>query len=151
MDSKLPVPFKNRKNEAIASLYWTALHLRKVSQKFLSPFLSSDAQFNILILLRENLNGITQKDLSKKLVVDKSNITGLIDRMENLNLLKRVSNKEDSRSYIIQLTAKGKKLAEKMETLYLQKVDLVLSQFSEEDIQIYIQLNQKIREGLLFL
>jgi DNA-binding MarR family transcriptional regulator len=149
--SKLPVKFKNQKNEAIASLYWTALLLKKISKNFLSPFLSSDAQFNILILLKDNNSPMTQKDLSEKLIVDKSNITGLIDRMEKLKLLKRTPHKEDSRSYIIQLTPKGLHLATKMDSIYMEKINEVMSQFSEEEIKKYIRFNEKIREGLISL
>ncbi len=150
-NSQLPVKFKNQKNEAIASLYWTALLLKKISKTFLSPFLSSDAQFNILILLKDNQSPMTQKDLSEKLIVDKSNITGLIDRMEKLKLLKRTPHREDSRSYIIQLTPKGMNLAKKMDSLYMEKINEVMSHFTEEEIQTYIRLNEKIREGLVAL
>ncbi|MBK8397293.1 MAG: MarR family transcriptional regulator [Leptospiraceae bacterium] len=150
-ESKLPVAFKNPKNEAVASLYWTALLFKKVSKNFLFPFLSSDAQFNILLLLNDNNSKMTQKDLSEKLIVDKSNITGMIDRMEKINLLKRTPHSADNRSYIIQLTNKGKNLANKLEKLYLKKINTALNGLSNDEIEKYININEKIRNGLLSL
>ena len=51
--------------------------------KIFQPELASEAQFNILVLLKEAHKPLTQNDLSRKLLVDKSNITGLLDRLES--------------------------------------------------------------------
>ncbi|MEM7184008.1 MAG: MarR family transcriptional regulator [Spirochaetota bacterium] len=149
--AKLPGDYKNLKNEAIASLYWTGTLLKKVSKRFFSPYISSEAQFNILVLLKDSETLLTQRELSEKLIVDKSNITGMIDRMQSSGLLQRLPHKEDKRSYYIELTEQGRKLAKELDILYLEKINQVMATFSEEEIRQYIGFNEKIRQGLLSL
>jgi DNA-binding MarR family transcriptional regulator len=53
---------------------------------------------------------LSSVDISRNLFVTPSNITGIIDRLEIKDLVKRVRKKEDRRVAHITLTAAGKKL-----------------------------------------
>lgn len=70
----------------------------------------------------------TSTELASCLQVSKANLTGLISRLEKKELLKRATSKEDSRSKIIELTPKGKKLIEKV----IPKMFQYFSKFMEE-------------------
>ncbi len=50
----LPIEFASREHEALMSIWWTSLLLKKVSGKFFQPELASEAQFNILVLLNDS-------------------------------------------------------------------------------------------------
>lgn len=69
------------------------------------------AQSFILFSLLEN-NGLYIKNLAERLNLDSSAITGLVDRLEKENLVKREVDPEDRRAFRIFLTEKGKILAE---------------------------------------
>lgn len=64
----------------------------------------------ILFSLLEQ-EGLNIKALGKKLNLDNSAMTGLVDRLEKENLVERRDDPEDRRAYLIFFTQKGKKMA----------------------------------------
>ncbi len=54
-------------------------------------------------------------DLARLLGLDKSSVTGLVDRAERRGLLRRTVNPRDRRAYEVGLTAKGRALARRVE------------------------------------
>lgn len=71
------------------------------------------AQSFILLALYEQ-DGLGVKGLAERLFLDSSAITGLIDRMEKEGLLERRTDPEDRRAFQINLTLKGRNLAEQI-------------------------------------
>jgi DNA-binding MarR family transcriptional regulator len=63
----------------------------------------------VLLSLLED-DGQNIRNLAQKLSID-SSVTGLIDRLEKEQLVKRVVDAQDRRSFQIFLTKKGKKIA----------------------------------------
>ena len=61
------------------------------------------------------LIGLDMTSLSKKIGVDNSTLTRLIDLLVKKNLLDRVNNPNDGRSKLILLTSKGMKLKHEVE------------------------------------
>ncbi len=122
--------------------------LKKTSSRLFQDYLASDAQFNIMKLLKDATEPLTQNDLSKMLLVDKSNVTGLIDRLEKQNYIRRNKVEGDRRSYHITLTDEGQALITKLDRMYLKKVSQIMSEFVEEDYEHLIRLTRKIRNGV---
>ena len=89
---------------------------------------------------------VSQQDLSARLVVNKSNVVGLLDRLENNGLLSRKSDTRDRRLNHIILTTKGKKLVERVEGAYFAEIDRLLSAFTQREIQDIIAALDKLRE-----
>ena len=81
--------------------------------------------------------------------MDKSNITGLVDKMESLNIIERQKVKSDRRSYHIVLTSEGKKLIDKIDRLYEKKVKEIMTFLSDKEYDALIQLMKKLRKGIL--
>lgn len=52
------------------------------------------------------------RDIGKSVNVKLSNLTNIVDRLEQLKLVKRVNSKTDRRSISLQITPKGQKLLE---------------------------------------
>jgi MarR family transcriptional regulator, 2-MHQ and catechol-resistance regulon repressor len=65
-------------------------------------------QFDIIATLG-NTNGMTFKELGHKTLITKGTLTGVVDRLEAKNLVKRIPDKEDARKTIVRLTSKGEK------------------------------------------
>lgn len=144
----LPIEFQDKPHEALMNVWWTANLLRKISSKFFQDFNSSDAQFNILVLIKDSPVPLTQKDLSHKLLVDKSNITGLIDRLQRQKLIQRIPVEGDRRSYHIVLTKAGEKLITRIDQQYTAKVAEIMSSLSERDCTDIIRLMRKMRTSI---
>lgn len=69
------------------------------------------AQSFVLYALTEE-DGQNIKSLAEKLILDSSALTGFIDRMEKEDLVKRVVDPQDRRSFKIYLTDKGRETAQ---------------------------------------
>lgn len=146
---ELPIRFNDEPHEALMSVWWTSLMLKKISAKIFQPELASEAQFNVLVLLKESNKPMTQNDLSRKLLVDKSNITGLLDRLEKQGLLVRTNVEGDRRSYHVELTREGRRVVTKLDKRYVSAVQSVMGELSEEEHQQLISLTKKVRSGIM--
>lgn len=70
----------------------------------------SPGQLVVLYSLLKKDN-ISISELSKNVYLDNSTLTGLIDRLERVDLVQRVDSLHDRRSYQIVLTEKAKEIA----------------------------------------
>lgn len=89
---------------------------RKFNQfamSFFKPYNLTPEQAGVLRRLGEQ-EGISQKELSIRMVKDQTNITRLLDQLEKKNLVRRGPNKEDRRSFLAYLTEDGKEMNEKI-------------------------------------
>ncbi len=138
-------------HEALLSTYFTASCLRKKAGNFLQPFGLTDVQFNLMMLLKHQsglTKGLTQAQLSNMMLVNRANITSLIDRMEKADLVTRTSAPSDRRYNIIVLTAYGKKLLSRIEPLYAQEVKKIMNVLAESDQKRLIGMLEKIRSSI---
>ena len=69
-------------------------------------------QFDLLSTLTEQ-EGLSQQELAERLYVTKGNVSGLLDRMVEAELVERRAIPGDRRSNALHLTPKGRALAEK--------------------------------------
>ena len=86
----------------------TAQALQKEAQRLLRPHGLTAAQFNVLHLLSSQPAGLRASDLARALIVDPSNVTGLLKRMKQLGLLKALENPRDRRQHVVTLSARGR-------------------------------------------
>ena len=96
--------------EPLLQLLRTAETLWNVSRLFFDRWDISPSQFNVLNLASLDRDGLTQSELSRKLIMHRSNVTGLVDRLEQRSLVIRRSEPGDRRAWRIVLTKKGEKL-----------------------------------------
>jgi DNA-binding MarR family transcriptional regulator len=144
---KLAQPILSRNHELVLSLLRTASLIQKRSDVFFSRFGITDAQFNILMVLKYNGGvQVSQQDLSARLVVHKSNIVGLLDRLENSGMLSRKADARDRRLNHIALTAKGKRLVERVEGAYFEEIDRLMRALDEDETRVAIAALDKLRQ-----
>ncbi len=109
----------------------TADTFLRESQRLFRPHGLSGAQYNLLNVVAEFEEGLSQRELSDRLVVDRSNVTGLIDRMEKAGWVKRTNHPTDRRAYRVVPTAAGRKLWEEVTPRYLEVVAQVTDGLTE--------------------
>ena len=81
------------------------------------------------------------------MMVNRANVTGLIDRMEKINMVQRTPA-EDRRYNMIQLTPKGQKLLKKLDPAYGKEVHKAMSALTEADLKRLITACEKLRGNL---
>jgi DNA-binding MarR family transcriptional regulator len=109
--------------------------LLRESRKFFRPLGVTEAQFNVLNVLAGAPEGVSQRELSDVLVVDRSNVTTLLDRMEKAGLVRREDHPQDRRIYRVRLTPAGRKLQARVMPLYLAAVDEVVVGIPTEEVR----------------
>jgi MarR family 2-MHQ and catechol resistance regulon transcriptional repressor len=82
----------------------------------------------VLNLLHESPEGLSQIELSRELIMHRSNITGLVDRLEERGLVSRKDNATDRRVYRVVLTARGRELIAQILPEYYQAAEEVWGQ-----------------------
>lgn len=101
-------------------------------------------QFALLGFLWQQ-DGLSQTELSGKSQIDRTTMGGLIDRLEEEGLVRRLPHPEDRRAYRICLTAKGKALEEELCALALKARDRFIARLSEQEHDTVRELLEKLR------
>lgn len=144
----IPIEFKVLAHEALMNVWWTGTLLKQTARRFFKDTAFTEAEFNLLIVLRHSQQVLSQNDLSERLLVDKSNITMLIDRLEKAGLIERNPSPGDRRRYDIALTAEGVRRIDEIDPVYHAMVRRVMSGLDGEEYRTLIRLTRKVRDGL---
>ena len=141
--------FVSTEHEALLNLYYTTNCLKKQAAEFFAPYGLTDVQFNLMMMVKHHggTEGLSQARLSEMMLVNRANITGLVDRLEKAGFVQR-SAADDRRYNMIQLTSKGRQLLDKADIAYGQKVQQVMSVLSKPDQKALIKACGKIRKNL---
>jgi DNA-binding MarR family transcriptional regulator len=124
--------------------------MQKLSDRFFSRFGLTDVQFNILMILKEHGSaGLSQQELSEHLIVTKSNVVGLIDRLERAGHVRRVAHPSDRRFNQIVLTPKGEKLETEVEESYFKEVDKMMNVLGAAEKKAVIKAMERIRQYIV--
>ncbi len=130
----------NVRSELIAAVMSTADAFLRESQRLFRPHGLTAAQYNVLNVLAGNDEGMSQRELGEVLVVDRSNVTGLLDRMEKAGWVKRSDDPQDRRVYRVSLTPSGRKLWRRVNPLYVESVARVTQGVSEARLEAGLAL-----------
>ena len=148
---KLKKGFDILGHEALLNIYYTANLLKKRADVLFRVSGLTDVQYNVLALLTYQTSeegGLSQAQLSDMMLVNRANITSLVDRMEKAGLVVRTAHSEDRRFNIIKLTTKGEKLFEKVEPLYHEQIQQVMSSVAKPEQKKLMAILDKVRANL---
>jgi len=133
--------------ESLLSIYHTANCIKKRADEFFRAFGLSDVQFNVMMLLGHQCRpegGLSQAQISEMMLVNRANITTLIDRMEKAGLVERTAAPSDRRYNIVKLTDHGVSLLAEVEPLYIEEIQQSAVLEPTEQMQL-ISMLEKIR------
>ena len=136
--------------ESLLSIYHTANCIKKRADEFFRAFGLSDVQFNVMMLLGHQSGeegGLSQAQISEMMLVNRANITTLIDRMEKGGLVERTTAPADRRYNIVKLTDYGGSLLAKVEPLYIEEIQQAAVLKPAEQKQL-IGMLEKIRRNV---
>jgi DNA-binding MarR family transcriptional regulator len=143
-------PIATRAHEAVLGIFVTANLLGKEADRVLQAFGLTQAQFDILMLLRyQTADGSAdQTTLGKMLVVNRSNVTGLVDRMERAGLVTRNGDPVDRRVKRVRMTLAGARLFEKAEQAYAARTREVAAGLTPASLATLCRLLEAVRVAL---
>ena len=99
-------------------------------------------QFHALYHIQKE--GIPVNELAHELNCNASNITGLIDRMQEKDLVFREHSREDRRVWKVKLTPAGEKVKNKLLPRHLQNIEENMNHLSQEELQSLYNLLEKL-------
>lgn len=105
-------------------------------------------QFDVLSELEHANSPLTMSQLSRELMVSNGNVTGVIDRLEKAEFVKRVRAEHDRRVQYIELTADGRKEFLRMAKQHERWLADMLSEVSQSDMKKLQQLLLKTRQSV---
>jgi DNA-binding MarR family transcriptional regulator len=145
-----PKPISTRAHEALLNIFVTADLLGKEADRVVQPFGLTRAQFDILkILEHQTADGSAdQTALGRMLVVNRSNITGIVDRMERDGLVVRAGDPADRRIKRIRVTPKGRRLFRSADAAYVRRTAEVVAGLTPSDFAALCRLMESIRAAL---
>ncbi|MHA4990472.1 MarR family winged helix-turn-helix transcriptional regulator [Cetobacterium somerae] len=94
--------------------------LSRYQKKYLNNYLKNtdleDSQAIVLLKIREHVN-LTPKEIFEMSIVEKSSVTKILKKLEELEYIKKVTSNNDGRSYSVIITEKGNEMC-----LYIEKI-----------------------------
>lgn len=118
--------------------FYSSAHIRSLG---LTP-----PQFDIVATLG-NTTGMTPKELGEKTLITKGTLTGVIDRLADKGLVRRVASPSDGRSQIIQLTGTGEKLFVRIFPAHLVYMQRAFDTLPPEDLAGITASLRRLREA----
>ncbi len=94
------------------------------------------AQSGILFLLKRK-NGQTMSELSQVLTVDNSTLTGLVDRLERLDFVKRNAGTADRRASHVFITDKGREEIDRARGVIHRVNEQIKADFTEDEVEAF--------------
>jgi DNA-binding MarR family transcriptional regulator len=143
-------PVKHKGHETLLNIFITANLLIKEAQQLFRPYGLTDAQFDILMILEtQSENGmLNQTKLGHMLLVNRSNVTGLVDRMEQAGWVRRIPDGDDRRINLVEITDTGRKILDITKSIYIKRIEDITSVLSNDEKNLLIEILEKIRNKL---
>lgn len=110
---------------------------------FIKEYNLTVSQLFLLLALYEKDGSIPQ-ELSSRLALNSSTLTGILDRLEAKGLVAREMNANDRRSLIIRLTNRAKKLKDRLWSIYERVNGELMSALSQEEIADLFSIMEKL-------
>ena len=105
--------------------------------------------YEVLLFLADSPDGrMRMSELADSVLLSRSGVTRLVDRLERDGLLKREQCEEDARGYFAAITDRGRALFTEARRTHLAGVrERFLSRFSRDDLQTLGELWEKVPHG----
>lgn len=87
---------------------------------------------------------LSSAELSRKLYVTPSNITGVIDRLEKKGLVKRIRAKDDRRINLISLTEKGEEIGRSLPDPFEKKIRHNFTKLNPDEVDYLTRAVEQI-------
>lgn len=116
-------------------------------RRVLRAFNLSPSQFAVLLLL-DGEAGWRLTDLSERLLVDKSTITRIVDRLERAGLVRREADPDDRRVQRVALTGQGRETRDRARAAHERSIERRMGALDTDEQRQLLALLTRLRDGL---
>lgn len=102
----------------------------------------------MVIKLLFNHNRLKVSEISKEISLVNSTVSGIIDRLEKQDIVKRIRSEEDRRIVYIELSSKGKEIVKEHKVIIKNFFNNTFSNISNEEIDIILTGLQTLKSVL---
>ena len=131
------------KEELLYNLAYCYSLLEKTIERALAPYGLSAVKMNALLIVKHvgGKAGMSQAEITQRMIVSAGNVTRLVDRLEREDLVKRVAHRKDRRVNLICITQKGSDLLTRAWPVYIQCLEnaIVISQDETRKITLGLE------------
>lgn len=142
----LDFPFTDWRHETVINIVHTANRLSQAGAALFRGYDLTEAQFNLLFVLKYSKGNVTQSDLGNRLVVTRASITSLVDKMEEKGLVQRLDVPGNRRIHHVVFTAQGRSLLEEIEPHYRKLVHGMVSGLRRDECDVLTRSLDRVRE-----
>ncbi len=136
-------------HESLLNIVYTGTMIARASFRYFQGHKLTDAQFNVLIQLKyANKKTLSQAALSRRLVVNKADMTGIIDRLEREGLVERGDHPSDRRVNMVRMTKKGAGVVKELESGYFEGVGKLMSGIPQAELKRLNRTLEMIRRNV---
>ena len=108
--------FTDEASETLDRLLRAAAHVRLRLGEFLEQFALTEVRYSVLVALRiASRTGLSQSELAERLMQSESNISTLVERMQQDGLVDRLRSDADRRKRVLLLSSSGQRLLDRIE------------------------------------
>ncbi len=138
--------FRSEYQKSVINLIFTYHWMNEQVKKVFDQYEVTSQQFNILRILRGAGVPISTMQIRQRMLDKMSDTSRIVDRLIKKGLVKKNTCKSDRRLVDVVITAKGKKLLEKLDLNAVQ-MDSVMKNLSMTEAKSLNQLLDKIRSS----
>ena len=142
-------PFTSLEQEALLSVVRTSAMLIDAFERMLKPYGITSTQYNVLRILRgAEPDGLCRNDLRDRMLTRMPDVTRMLDRMEDSDLIDRARETSDRRMVMTRITAKGRRLLDDLEGEVAQEHERVFARLTKEQMRALIAHLATVRDTL---
>lgn len=141
-------PFVSRSQEGAVAILRTADVVRRQVAEALEPHGITPQQYNVLRILRgAGPNGLPTLEIALRIIERAPGITGLLDRLEAKEMIRRDRKSGDRRCVVCRITEGGLDLLARLDEPVERADRLLFASVSEADLQHLLDTLQAVRSG----
>lgn len=137
--------FESLELEAALNLLRTADQLQNRLGRLLRDYELTPSQYNVLRILRGAGEALPSLEIANRLIQVVPAITGLIDRLENVELVVRERCEQDRRIVRVAITKKGLELLRQIDRPLRELHKALLGHLTPAQLKNLIRLTEKAR------
>jgi len=108
----------------------------------------SPSHFHILFTLQEK-GAMATSELGKVLHISKSNVTPLVQKLINKDMVKRITSDNDRRYIYIEVTEKGEEFLARHKELVIEHLKKKICGLKEEELEVLAVSLQNLKEIIM--
>jgi len=141
-------PFESPEEEANLNIVRTNDRFQNRFGRLFREYGLTPSQYNVLRILRGEGKPMPSLEIAERMIQVVPAMTGLIDRLEKQELVKRDRSLEDRRVIYIELTEKGVEILQQLDQPVLQLNRSLVGHLTRAELKELSRLLEKCRQSL---